>query len=272
MAYDIEAALHVLQKGGERVTSKFGTRTIYIGGAWNTNFHSGIDLVQRATGTDYIIAAAPGIVTATRNTISGYSETYASGNYVCLEHGGGYATEYKHMAKGSVCVAAGDTVAKGQALGYMGTTGWSTGNHLHFGIRVDGTAVDPEPYLLGHVNIPEYKGGNTVMAQQQLILTRAPLYAASTSQKAAGTVTGTYYLWSPSPVNGRYRITNSTANIGKTGQVTGWIDALYVMAAQPPAPAEEEPAFDVSEDNTALQLAACRDALDRIRQIVNDIA
>lgn len=262
MAYNIEAALHVLKTGGERVTSQYGNRTIYIGGAYNTNFHSGIDLVHRTAGTDYIVAAARGLVTGTRNTVSGYSETYASGNYVSLEHGGGYATEYKHMAKGSVCVSPGDVVKKGQVIGYMGTTGWSTGNHLHFGIRLNGGTVDPEPYLLGQKVILQYEGGQAVMEDQKLILSKVPLYAASTSIKASGTVTGTYYLWSASPVCGRYRITNSVANIGKTGQVTGWIDAAYVVATQPP----EAPASDTDK-----QLAAYKEAIGKIKVIVSEL-
>lgn len=264
MAYDIDAALHVLQNGGERVTSRYGNRTIYIGGAYNTNFHSGVDLVHRETGTDFVVAAARGLVTAARNTTAGYSETYASGNYVDLDHGSGAVTEYKHMKTGSVCVAPGDVVGKGQVLGYMGSTGWSTGNHLHFGVRINGATVDPEPYLMGQKSLPQYKGGTAVMQQQQLALAKVPLYAASTSAQQAGTVTGTYYLWSASPVAGRYRITNSVANIGKAGQVTGWIDAGYVTATEQPQQ-PEAPGTD------AVQLAACRAAIAQIRAIVDGL-
>lgn len=62
----------------------------------------------------------------------------------------------------------------------------------------------------------------------KLSLKNVPLYASSTVKSKATDVTGTYYLWDGEKVNGRYRITNSTANIGKDGQVTGWIDSKYV--------------------------------------------
>lgn len=261
MAYDLVAALHVLQHGGERVTSKYGRRTIYIGGRWNTNFHSGIDLVRRGAGTDAIVAAARGFVTGARNTVSGYTEALASGNYVTLGHADGYATEYKHLAKGSVHVAPGDIVEKGQVIGYMGSTGWSTGNHLHFGVRVNAKTVDPEPYLLGQKTVLGYQGGKALMANKKLALNGVPLFAASTATHTAARANGTYYLWSVHPINGRYRITNRTANIGRAGQVTGWIDAVHVGAQQQ----------QTVDDGTAAQLAACRAALGRIREIVESV-
>lgn len=69
----------------------------------------------------------------------------------------------------------------------------------------------------------------TVKSGQKLTLSKVPLYASSTSASVANTLTGTYYLWSAEKVNNRYRITNSTSNVGKTGQVTGWIDSKYVV-------------------------------------------
>lgn len=68
----------------------------------------------------------------------------------------------------------------------------------------------------------------TVKAGTKLTLKSVPLYASSTATTKANTLTGTYYLWSADKVNNRYRITNSTVNVGKTGQVTGWIDSKYV--------------------------------------------
>ena len=68
-----------------------------------------------------------------------------------------------------------------------------------------------------------------IVAGKKLKLTKAPLYGSSSTARSSGTVTGTYYLWSAAKVNGRYRITNTKARVGKTGQVTGWIDGKYVV-------------------------------------------
>ena len=62
----------------------------------------------------------------------------------------------------------------------------------------------------------------------KLSLESVPLYVSSTAKTKANTLTGTYYLWSTEKVGGRYRITNSTANVGKASQVTGWIDSKYI--------------------------------------------
>ncbi len=68
------------------------------------------------------------------------------GLYVVLRHGDGFTTRYGHLS--AFTVAAGDTVAAGQVIGLSGNTGYSTGPHLHFEIRVDGVPVDPLPYLM----------------------------------------------------------------------------------------------------------------------------
>ncbi len=271
MSYNIEAKLHVLKNGMECVTSAYGPRTIYINGAYNSNFHSGIDLIHRVNGVDEVVAAAAGRVLESRNSITGYSETYASGNYVKLEHGDGYTTEYFHMATGSVTVAAGMTVEKGQVLGRMGTTGWSTGNHLHFGIRINGSTVDPEPYLMGEKEIPAYGGSPAQLQEGAIQLTAAPLYASSTATQRAGTVTGVYFLWSTTAVAGRVRITNSPLNVGRAGQVTGWIDRQY--AAIPAEQQTEEPAPEPQNEpaqvtETESRLAAYEKAVAQIREIL----
>ncbi len=69
---------------------------------------------------------------------------------------------------------------------------------------------------------------STVKAGMKLSLKSVPLYVSSTAKTKANTLTGTYYLWSTEKVGGRYRITNSTANVGKAAQVTGWMDSKYV--------------------------------------------
>ena len=116
----------VLKKGGHKVTSPFGMRTIW----GKRQMHNGIDLVGEGSSLDYVIAFADGVV-----KISKYSVT--AGEYVQIDHGSGNFTRYLHMKKGSRTVKAGDKVLKGQVLGYMGATGNVTGAHLHFDVNVD---------------------------------------------------------------------------------------------------------------------------------------
>lgn len=128
----------VLKKGGHKVTSPFGMRTIW----GKQQMHNGIDLVGEGSTLDDIIAFEDGTV-----TVSKYSST--AGEYVKLDHGNGNYTRYLHMKKGSRTVKVGDKVLKGQVLGYMGATGNVTGAHLHFDVNVNGSYVDPAPYLEG---------------------------------------------------------------------------------------------------------------------------
>ena len=86
------------------------------------------------------MAAAAGTV-----TIAEYSSGY--GNYVTIYHSNGSTTLYGHMS--SIAVTAGQTVSQGQVIGYVGSTGYSTGPHLHFEVRVNGTCVDPVQYFPG---------------------------------------------------------------------------------------------------------------------------
>lgn len=132
----------VLQSGEHQVTSKFGMRTITIKGKTSIKQHNGIDLVRTGAKLDYITAFADGKV-----TISKFSSS--AGEYVQIDHGDGVKTRYLHLKKGSRTVKVGQTVKKGQVLGYMGATGNVTGAHLHFDIAIDGKYVDPAPYLEG---------------------------------------------------------------------------------------------------------------------------
>ena len=117
-----------------RITSNFGDRESPTEGA--SSNHKGID-ISASTGAD-IIAAADGEV-----VISTYS--YSAGNYIMLDHGGGVSTVYMHCSK--LLVGVGEKVAKGQVIAKVGSTGYSTGSHLHFGIRSGGTYVNPRSYV-----------------------------------------------------------------------------------------------------------------------------
>ncbi|MEA2452393.1 MAG: hypothetical protein QOG04_1103 [Actinomycetota bacterium] len=116
------------------VTSPFGYRTHPIFG--DTRLHTGIDI-----GAPYgapVIAADSGTVIFA-GVMSGY------GNAIVIDHGGGLATTYNHLS--SFTVASGQGVARGSQIGNVGCSGYCTGPHLHFEVRVDGTPVNPMPYL-----------------------------------------------------------------------------------------------------------------------------
>ena len=119
-----------LQKGTYTLTSKFGPRNTGIAGA--STFHKGIDLGAR-TGTP-IYASADGTVHFA-GTASGY------GLYIRLKHDGGVETRYGHCSQ--LLVSKGEKVKKGQIIALVGSTGISSGAHLHFEVRIDGVAVDP---------------------------------------------------------------------------------------------------------------------------------
>lgn len=116
--------------GYTRISSGYGGRTHPIAGVWR--IHNGIDIPAPA-GTP-IRATKSGQV-----IVSAYGGSY--GNYVSISHGGGNSSLYAHMSRRAV--SAGQTVQQGQVIGYVGTTGSSTGNHLHFEIKVGGNRINP---------------------------------------------------------------------------------------------------------------------------------
>jgi len=120
--------------GYSSISSSFGYRVHPITGA--QNFHSGIDIPAPA-GTP-VMAAASGTVIAT-------SYDSSMGNYVIISHGNGISTVYMHNSV--VYVSAGQTVSQGQTISGVGTTGSSTGNHLHFSVKVNGSYVSPLNYV-----------------------------------------------------------------------------------------------------------------------------
>lgn len=147
--------------GKYSLTSLFGNRKDpFTGQPAN---HTGIDIPAPA-GTP-IYAAADGIVT-TVNT-NKYASTY--GYYCIISHGGGYSTVYAHQKQVPI-VKVGQTVKKGQIIGYVGSTGRSTGNHLHFEIRIDNVRYDAlrfYPAMTFSYKTYTWKGNNYPSALKQ---------------------------------------------------------------------------------------------------------
>ena len=120
--------------GYTKITSPFGMRTHPVTGVYK--LHTGTDI-----GAPYgasFVAANDGVVSK-----AGYNRAY--GNMVIIDHGGGIQTYYGHLS--SIGVSAGQSVGQGQVIGAMGSTGNSTGPHLHFEIRSGGVALNPQNYL-----------------------------------------------------------------------------------------------------------------------------
>lgn len=115
---------------GGTLSSGFGYRS------FDSSFHKGIDLAAPQGTPTY--AAAAGTV-----MIAGYSSS--AGNWVVISHGNGLVTKYMHHS--ALAVSAGQSVEKGQQIGYVGNTGNSFGAHLHFQVELNGTAVNPYNYL-----------------------------------------------------------------------------------------------------------------------------
>jgi murein DD-endopeptidase MepM/ murein hydrolase activator NlpD len=101
-------------------------------------YHKAIDIANKVGGS--ILAADSG-----RVTVAGWPDNYGYGNRVMIDHGNGYVTLYGHMSK--VAVAAGQSVNRGDVIGYMGSTGRSTGVHVHFEIRAGGGLQNPLNFL-----------------------------------------------------------------------------------------------------------------------------
>jgi murein DD-endopeptidase MepM/ murein hydrolase activator NlpD len=118
------------------LSSGFGNRQDPLSGEFS--FHRGVDFAGNAG--DLVIAVGAGVV-----TFAGYRPDY--GYVVDVTHGDGYVTRYAHNAR--VLVRQGETVSRGQRLAVMGSTGRSTGPHVHFEVLRNGTPVNPLAYLGG---------------------------------------------------------------------------------------------------------------------------
>ena len=154
-----------------KITSPFGMRT--LNGV--KKMHNGIDLVAKtASGgsvTDHITAHTGG-------TVCDAGFNASAGNYVKIQTAPGVVMVYYHLREASP-LKKGKAVKKGQVIGYMGSTGNSTGAHLHFGIKAGGQWIDPAPYLdsdypvkLLEFQLPVLKRGTksaTVKALQTLL-------------------------------------------------------------------------------------------------------
>lgn len=122
--------------GAYGINSDYGYR-------WG-KLHGGIDLgMGNAAGTSLgktVVAVSPGtVITASVHSSYGY--------YVIIDHGSGMQTLYAHCLANSLMVVPGQTVVAGQPIARVGSTGYSTGPHLHFEVRINGNRVDPKPYL-----------------------------------------------------------------------------------------------------------------------------
>lgn len=120
------------------ITSPFGYRIDPVTGTYDMH-HNGTDLGGGGDG-GAIWAAQDGTI------IDAYTDPVGAW-VIDIDHGGGLMTRYKHMWASGVLVTAGDEVSAGDQIGMVGSSGWSTGPHLHFEIHVDGVPVNPEQYL-----------------------------------------------------------------------------------------------------------------------------
>ena len=123
-----------LKGGAGRISSGFGGRKSPTAGA--STYHKGVDLAA-PSGTPILAVGSGKVVTAT------YSSS--AGNYIMISHGNRLYTVYMHCSR--LAVSAGKQVTKGQVIGYVGSTGISTGAHLHFGVTKNGSYVNPLNYI-----------------------------------------------------------------------------------------------------------------------------
>ncbi len=154
MAENINAKIPLLKKGYHRMTLPFGNQKL----KGKYYYHKGVDLTGDTNisgGYDEILAFADGTV-----TIAGWRSD--CGYWVKINHGNGIYTRYMHMKKGSIKVKVGDKVTKGQIIGFMGATGNVTGRHLHFDICINGTYVDPVPYVTGEKSLTVTSSAYTI--------------------------------------------------------------------------------------------------------------
>jgi len=119
------------------ISSMYGMRKNPVNGVWM--LHTGVDLAGQGCGAP-VYAAHGGVV-----TYAGWFDSW--GYYVAIDHGDGTGSGYAHMPAGGIAVRIGQQVDPGQLIGKVGTTGMSTGCHLHYIVRVNGNTTDPVPFM-----------------------------------------------------------------------------------------------------------------------------
>ncbi len=156
---EIEKEEDKIQKQIEAELAKLSKGTTYVGGdflwpcpgyseitsSFGWRYHPILHVNKLHTGTDIGAPTGAKAVAANTGTVVTSEYNTAYGNYVIVDHGGGKATLYAHLSKRSV--SKGDKVQKGQQIGLVGSTGYATGPHLHFEIRINGSPVDPMSYF-----------------------------------------------------------------------------------------------------------------------------
>ncbi len=133
-----------------RITSPFGIMRAYNSGGFN-NVHTGIDIGGNPAGTE-VKAPNDGVVVLAE-------DFYARGNTIVIEHGSGLKTLYYHLLK--FFVREGQVVKRGEVIGLVGTTGYSTGPHLHWEFRLNGVAVDPYFFMNNDLDTGKVYAENT---------------------------------------------------------------------------------------------------------------
>jgi murein DD-endopeptidase MepM/ murein hydrolase activator NlpD len=134
---------------GGVVTQAFGPTTLALeppvtyNGVFSQHFHTGLDIA--APLDTPVGAAANGVVVLAASSRDATGNLVGYGNYVVIKHADGYETVYAHLDQ--ILATVGEQVRQGQVIGLLGSTGWSTGPHVHFEIRLNGTYVDPAPFL-----------------------------------------------------------------------------------------------------------------------------
>jgi murein DD-endopeptidase MepM/ murein hydrolase activator NlpD len=115
------------------ITSPYGYRS--------RGFHTGMDISGSGASGKLVIAAKDGTIETVAHSGSGY------GNQIVINHGNGVKTRYAHLYSGSISVSPGDHVTAGQPIARVGSTGNSTGPHLHFEVIINGNTQNPKNYL-----------------------------------------------------------------------------------------------------------------------------
>ena len=161
-------------RGAGSISSRFGVPR-------GDHDHSGLDIA--APGGTPVYAAACGVISALKSgcVVGNSSCGGGYGNYVVIRHSGGRTTLYAHLSRD--VVSLGDSVTTGQLIGYVGTTGSSTGNHLHFETRINGQAVNPQLYVRGGQQSFLGATGGPIESEPQRVSALSSAEAASDTEE-----------------------------------------------------------------------------------------